>query len=62
MALAAAASFAFGIGALGAAALGGLADRIGMTNVFAIGAFLPVLGFLTILLPKTAELHSKDPS
>lgn len=54
--------FAFGIGALGAAALGGLADQIGMTNVFAIGAFLPVLGFLTILLPKTAELHSKDPS
>ncbi|HEY0032971.1 MAG TPA: MFS transporter [Devosia sp.] len=54
--------FAFGIGALGAAVLGALADRIGMTQVFAIGAFLPVLGFLTIFLPRTAELHSKDPA
>lgn len=54
--------FAFGIGAIGAAALGALADRVGMTTVFAFGAFLPVLGFLTIFLPKTAELHSKDPA
>ena len=54
--------FAFGIGAIGAAALGALADRIGMTTVFAFGAFLPVLGFLTIFLPTAAELHSKDPA
>ncbi len=49
--------FAFGIGALGAAAMGGLADWIGIIPVFQICAFLPALGILTILLPKTAELH-----
>ncbi|HEY8577283.1 MAG TPA: MFS transporter [Devosia sp.] len=54
--------FAFGIGALGAAVLGALADRIGMTQVFALGSFLPVLGFLTIFLPTTAELHRKEPA
>jgi FSR family fosmidomycin resistance protein-like MFS transporter len=49
--------FAFGIGALGAAAMGGLADWIGIIPVFQICAFLPALGILTILLPRTAELH-----
>lgn len=49
--------FAFGIGALGAAAMGALADAIGIIAVFQLCAFLPVLGFLTILLPRTAELH-----
>lgn len=49
--------FAFGIGALGAAAMGALADAIGMIAVFQICAFLPVLGILTIFLPRTAELH-----
>ncbi|SMQ63637.1 MFS transporter, FSR family, fosmidomycin resistance protein [Devosia lucknowensis] len=49
--------FAFGIGALGAAIMGGLADWIGIIPVFQICAFLPALGILTILLPKTAELH-----
>jgi FSR family fosmidomycin resistance protein-like MFS transporter len=49
--------FAFGIGALGAALMGALADWIGLIPVFQICAFLPVLGLLTILLPKTAELY-----
>jgi FSR family fosmidomycin resistance protein-like MFS transporter len=49
--------FAFGIGALGAAAMGALADWIGIIPVFQICAFLPVLGILTIFLPRTAELH-----
>lgn len=49
--------FAFGIGALGAAVLGALADQIGIISVFKICAFLPVLGFLTIFLPRTSELH-----
>lgn len=48
--------FAFGIGALGAAVMGGLADWIGIIAVFQICAFLPALGILTILLPRTAEL------
>jgi FSR family fosmidomycin resistance protein-like MFS transporter len=45
--------FAFGIGAIGAAVLGALADRFGIISVFNLCAFLPFLGFLTILLPKT---------
>jgi len=49
--------FAFGIGALGAALMGALADWIGMIAVFQICAFLPLLGILTIFLPRTAELH-----
>ncbi len=43
--------FAFGIGALGAAVLGALADQIGMQQVFAYLAILLCLGFLTIFLP-----------
>jgi FSR family fosmidomycin resistance protein-like MFS transporter len=49
--------FAFGIGAIGAAVLGAVADTTGMVWVFGLCAFLPVLGFLTIFLPKTAELY-----
>lgn len=43
--------FAFGIGALGAAALGALADQFGMQQVFGFLAILLCLGFLTIYLP-----------
>lgn len=43
--------FAFGIGALGAAALGALADQIGMQQVFGNLAALLCLGFLTVFLP-----------
>jgi FSR family fosmidomycin resistance protein-like MFS transporter len=45
--------FAFGIGAIGAAVLGALADRFDILFVFNLCAFLPFLGFLTILLPRT---------
>jgi FSR family fosmidomycin resistance protein-like MFS transporter len=56
--------FAFGVGAIGAAVLGALADRIGIITVFNLVAFLPFLGFLTIFLPRTAELHpsAKEPA
>ncbi|WP_127143549.1 MFS transporter [Pelagibacterium montanilacus] len=43
---------AFGMGALGAALLGLVADWHGMEFVFRLIAFLPLLGFLTILLPR----------
>lgn len=43
--------FAFGVGALGAAALGGIADLIGMQQVFNYLSVLLFLGFLTALLP-----------
>ncbi|EPX77950.1 MFS transporter [Salipiger mucosus] len=43
--------FAFGVGALGAAALGALADQIGMQQVFGYLSTLLCLGFLTVFLP-----------
>jgi FSR family fosmidomycin resistance protein-like MFS transporter len=43
--------FAFGMGGLGAAALGELADTIGVEAVYRICAFLPAIGLLTALLP-----------
>ncbi len=43
--------FAFGMGGIGAAVLGAIADARGIGYVFQICAFLPLLGLLTILLP-----------
>lgn len=45
--------FAFGMGAIGAALIGALADAVGIVAVFNLTAFLPALGILTIFLPKT---------
>jgi FSR family fosmidomycin resistance protein-like MFS transporter len=43
---------AFGIGGLGAAVLGELADRTSIAFVYQICAFLPALGLLAVFLPK----------
>jgi FSR family fosmidomycin resistance protein-like MFS transporter len=43
--------FAFGIGGLGAAALGRLADVYGIATVYHVCAFLPALGLLAAWLP-----------
>jgi FSR family fosmidomycin resistance protein-like MFS transporter len=43
---------AFGIGGLGAAVLGKVADHTGIAFVYQICAFLPVIGLLAIFLPK----------
>ena len=43
--------FAFGIGGIGAAVLGGLADRHGIEFVYRICAYLPLLGMAAALLP-----------
>jgi MFS transporter, FSR family, fosmidomycin resistance protein len=45
--------FAFGLGGLGAALLGVLADAHGIQTVFRLCAFLPALGLLAALLPDT---------
>ncbi len=45
---------AFGLGGLAAAALGLLADAIGIIAVFKLCAWLPALGLLTFLLPRSA--------
>jgi MFS transporter, FSR family, fosmidomycin resistance protein len=43
--------FAFGIGGIGAAVLGGVADRHGIEYVYRICAYLPLLGIVAALLP-----------
>ena len=43
---------AFGIGGLGAAVLGKLADQTGIAFVYHLCAFLPALGLLAVFLPK----------
>jgi MFS transporter, FSR family, fosmidomycin resistance protein len=44
--------FSFGIGGLGAAALGWFADRTSIETVYRICAFLPLIGMLAVRLPK----------
>lgn len=43
--------FSFGMGGLGAAVLGWIADRAGIETVYQLCAFLPAIGLLTALLP-----------
>ena len=43
--------FSFGISGISAAALGKLADIVGMETVYKVCAFLPLLGLAAILLP-----------
>jgi FSR family fosmidomycin resistance protein-like MFS transporter len=45
---------AFGLGGLAAAAVGMLADHIGIVAMFQVCAWLPALGLLAFWLPKTA--------
>jgi len=47
--------FAFGMGGLGAAALGILADKTSIDDVYSVCAFLPLLGVVTALLPNTRK-------
>jgi FSR family fosmidomycin resistance protein-like MFS transporter len=44
--------FAFGIGGIGAAVLGGLADQHGIEFVYRICAYLPLLGMVAAFLPE----------
>nr|WP_246513027.1 MFS transporter [Azospirillum picis] len=46
---------AFGVGGLGAAGLGLVADRMGIDFVYAACSYLPLLGLLTALLPNTED-------
>jgi FSR family fosmidomycin resistance protein-like MFS transporter len=45
----------FGISGIGAAGLGQLADLYGIVWVYKFCAYLPLLGFATILLPRSDE-------
>lgn len=44
--------FAFGVGGIGAAALGWAADHIGIEAVYEMVAFMPLLGLLCVFLPR----------
>ena len=47
---------AFGIGGLGAAVLGRVADHMGIAFVYQVCAFLPAIGLLAVFLPKMPKL------
>ncbi|CAN5490199.1 MFS transporter [soil metagenome] len=47
--------FAFGMGGIGSAVLGKLADITSIEYVFQVCAFLPLIGFLTVFLPKLEQ-------
>jgi FSR family fosmidomycin resistance protein-like MFS transporter len=50
---------AFGMGSVGAAVLGALADHVGIAPVYQICAFLPLIGLLAALLP---DVHRDRPA
>ena len=50
---------AFGMGGLGAAALGALADKTSIIFVYQVTAFLPAIGLLTIFLPNIEGPRAK---
>ncbi|MNT35854.1 Fosmidomycin resistance protein [compost metagenome] len=50
--------FAFGMGGLGAAALGRLADATSIGFVYEVCAYLPLLGVVAILLPRVEKARA----
>ena len=49
--------FAFGMGGIGAAVLGKLADMTSIVFVYKVCAYLPAIGLLTGLLPNPQKIH-----
>ncbi len=54
--------FAFGMGGLGAAVLGLLADHTSIVYVYHVIAYLPLLGMVAMLLPATGRVHESKPA
>jgi len=54
--------FAFGLGGIGAALLGKLADLTSLTFVYHVCAFLPAIGILTAFLPNLEPAKNKTAS
>jgi FSR family fosmidomycin resistance protein-like MFS transporter len=52
--------FAFGMGGLGAAIFGNIADHQGIDYVYSIAAYLPALGILTIFLPRENKMKPQS--
>lgn len=53
---------AFGMGSVGAAVLGKLADQVGIDFVYAVCAFLPLIGLLAAFLPNVHKQHAPPPA
>ena len=49
---------AFGMGSIGAAVLGKVADHLGVDTIYQICAFLPLIGLLAAFLPDLRESHA----
>ena len=54
--------FSFGLGGIGAAVLGVIADHFGIVFVYQVCAFLPLLGLLAVLLPDVRPVEPIDAS
>ncbi len=54
--------FSFGLGGLGAAVLGVIADHFGIVFVYQVCAFLPLLGLLAVFLPDVRPPEWAHPS
>jgi FSR family fosmidomycin resistance protein-like MFS transporter len=54
--------FAFGMGGIGSAVLGEIADRTSIFHVFWLCSFLPLIGLLTALLPEVERKTPKNVS
>ncbi|HEY1022012.1 MAG TPA: MFS transporter [Flavisolibacter sp.] len=52
--------FAFGMGGLGSALLGALADSTSISYVYQVCAYLPLIGLLTAFLPDLGVKHGKQ--
>jgi len=53
---------AFGMGSVGAAVLGKLADQVGIDFVYGVCAFLPLIGLLAAFLPNVHKPHVPPPA
>jgi len=52
----------FGMGGIAAAILGGMADRIGLERVYQLCSFLPLVGLLTVFLPRITDHRATPPA
>jgi FSR family fosmidomycin resistance protein-like MFS transporter len=51
--------FAFGLGGLGAAVMGRIADATSIEFVYKVAAFLPLIGLATVLLPNLSRVPAR---
>ncbi len=51
----------FGMGGIAAAILGEMADRIGIEKVYELCSFLPLVGLLTLFLPRITDSSTRHP-